>query len=335
MAKEHPRTEATVSRRALLTAAGATGVAALAGCVRKTEDRPGGGGNGGDDELSGSVTVTGSSTVYPVSLVMAEEFQKKHNLVNVSVDSTGTGGGFKNHFCTGNSDVNGASRPIQESEKEQCSGNGVTPVEFQIASDALTVAVNTEAKWVDCMSFDELAQIWKPDGAQKWSEVRDGWPDEQIELFGPASTSGTFDWFTENVIGEAGAHRKDYEATEEDNIIIQGIEGSKFAMGYFGFSYYLENKDRVKAVEIKQKGSGDCIEPSIENAKSGDYPLARPLFIYPAKEALSNATVEAFIRFYIEKAETDLVADVGYVPISPELRDENLEELDSIVNQEQ
>ena len=335
MPQQHSESETTSSRRELLTAVGGVGLAALAGCTRGSNAAAGGDGSGDTttkEQLHGSVTITGSSTVYPVSLAMAEEFQKQHQQVNISVDSTGTGGGFKNHFCTGNSDLNGASRPIKDSEVQQCESNDVTPLEFQIAGDALTVAVNNEADWVDCMTFEELAQIWKPNGAQKWSDVRDDWPDAPLELYGPASTSGTFDWFTENVVGEAGAHRGDYEATEEDNIIIQGIEGSKHAMGYFGYAYYKENTDRVKAVEIKKDDGGSCTKPSLDNAKSGDYPLARPLFIYPAKQSLTDETFRAFMRFYLKKVETDLVKEIGYVPSSKSQRDENLDKLESAIS---
>ena len=321
-----------VTRRKLLAAAGGIGAAALAGCTRSTT-----GGGGGDQtstqgqSLSGSISIKGSSTVYPISLAMAEEFQAEHGGVNVSVDSTGTGGGFKNFFCTGNSDINDASRTITQSEQEQCQSNGVEPVEFQIAGDALTVVVNNDADWVDCVTFDELAQIWGPDGAQKWSDVRSEWPDEEFDLFGPASTSGTFDWFTEHVVGEAGQHRDDYEGTEEDNIIVQGVQDSPYAMGYLGYAYYTENSDRVKAVSVKQESGGTCTPPSLENAKDGSYPLARPLFIYAAQDALSRRPVQEFMRFYIEQAETDLVSEIGYVPESVELRDRNLEKLEQAI----
>jgi phosphate transport system substrate-binding protein len=335
---------AVSSRRKLLVSAGTVGVAAFAGCVGGSEN--GTNQNDGSEDntdgnseqstedseeqnLSGDITITGSSTVYPVSVAMAEEFQKKHSDLTISVDSTGSGGGFKNHFCPGNSDINGASRPIKDSEKEQCSKNDVKPVEFNIAGDALTVAVNKEADWVDSLTFDELAQIWGPEGAQKWSDVRDEWPDEEFELYGPASTSGTFDWFTENVVGEPGAHRSDYEATEEDNIIVKGIEGSESAMGYFGFAYYKENKDRVKAVKIAEEDKSEAVEPSLDNAKTGDYPMARPLFIYPAAKSIQEKTqVREFLRFYLEKAETDIVKQIGYVPSSEQQRDENLSKLE-------
>ncbi|WP_101294505.1 PstS family phosphate ABC transporter substrate-binding protein [Halegenticoccus soli] len=327
-----------VSRRKFLIASGAVGAVGLAGCTENTGGDNGGGDNsGGDDsgsgnggeDLSGDVIIKGSSTVYPVSQAMAEEFQKQHSNVNVTVDSTGSGGGFKNHFCPGNADINGASRPIKDSEVEQCSSNDVEPVEFQIAGDALTVAVNKNADWVDCMSFDQLKQIWEPNGAQKWSDVNPEWPDKEFELYGPASSSGTFDWFTENVIGESGAMREDYEPTEDDNTIIQGIQGSETAMGFFGYAYYEENKDAVKALKIKKDDSGTCTAPSLDNAKSGDYPMARPLFIYGAKSSIQEKPqVEAFLEFYLNKAETDLVKKVGYVPSSAEQRDKNLQKLE-------
>lgn len=325
------------SRRKFLVATGAIGATALAGCIGENGDSGSQGTTEGESDgsgsqgLSGDITITGSSTVYPVSVAMAEEFQKKHSGISISVDSTGSGGGFKNHFCPGNSDVNGASRPIKDTEKDQCGSNGVEPVEFHIAGDALTVAVNNDADWVDSLTFDELTQIWGPDGAQKWSDVRDDWPDEEFELYGPASTSGTFDWFTENVVGEAGAMRSDYEATEEDNIIVQGIEGSDAAMGFFGYAYYKENTDRVKAVKIAEEDVSKAVEPSLDNAKSGDYPMARPLFIYPAAESIKQKDqVYEFLKFYLEKAETDIVKQIGYVPSSVEMRDDNLSKLEDV-----
>ncbi|USZ67666.1 PstS family phosphate ABC transporter substrate-binding protein [Halorussus salilacus] len=324
------------SRRKFLVGTGALGAAALAGCIGEN-----GGGSGGSDTeteeggsgLSGDVTVTGSSTVYPVSVAMAEEFEKENEEVDISVDSTGSGGGFENHFCPGNSDINGASRPITEEEEENCGENDVDPREFQIASDALTVVVNTESD-IESITFDELAQIWEPDGAETWSDVRDDWPDEKLELYGPASTSGTFDWFTENVVGEAGSHRDDYEPTEDDNKIIEGVEGSENAMGYLGYSYYQENSDRVKAVNVAEEDVSNAVKPNLENAKSGDYPMARPLFIYPAAESIQEKDqVYEFLKYYIEQSETDIVSEIGYVPANADLRDQNLDELDEIRNE--
>jgi phosphate transport system substrate-binding protein len=309
--------QSIVSRRRVLGAAGGAVTLSLAGCL------------GGGDGLTGEVVITGSSTVYPISNAMAEEFKRENPDVTVSVDSTGTGGGFENNFCPGNSDVNGASREITSAEQSNCQNNGVEPIEFQVGGDALTVAVNNENDWVDCVTEEELKQIWQPGGAQMWSDVRDEWPDEPFELYGPASTSGTFDWFTENIIGEAGSHRDDYEASEDDNRLIQGIKGSQYAMGYFGYAYYMENQDSIKGLAID--GGNGCSEPTLENAQAGNYPLARPLYIYVAKESLGNEAVQEFVRFYIERTDSELVSDIGYVPVDESTRDENLDKLESAI----
>jgi phosphate transport system substrate-binding protein len=309
--------QSIVSRRRVLGAAGGAVTLSLAGCL------------GGGDGLTGEVVITGSSTVYPISNAMAEEFKRENPDVTVSVDSTGTGGGFENNFCPGNSDVNGASREITSAEQSNCQNNGVEPIEFEVGGDALTVAVNNENDWVDCVTEEELKQIWQPDGAELWSDVRDEWPDEPFELYGPASTSGTFDWFTENIIGEAGSHRDDYEASEDDNRLIQGIKGSQYAMGYFGYAYYMENQDSIKGLAID--GGNGCSEPTLENAQAGNYPLARPLYIYVAKESLGNEAVQEFVRFYIERTDSELVSDIGYVPVDESTRDENLDKLESAI----
>jgi len=319
-----------VSRREFVAGSGAVGAVALAGCVENTRRTTEDGGSGG--QSSREVVVKGSSTVFPISDTMAEAFMEDNPTVNVTVDSTGTGGGFENWFCAGDADLNGASRPITDSEVEQCAGSDVEPVEFQIAGDALTVAVNNEADWVDCMSFDELRQIWREGGATKWSDVRDDWPDEEIELYGPASTSGTFDWFNENVVGEDTKHTTEYQPTEEDETIVQGIENSETAMGYFGYAYYSSNSEAVKAVNVRQSADGECTPPSLENAKDGSYPLARPLFLYAAESALQRDAVYEFVEYYIEQAETGTVTDIGYVPSSADQRDANLETLEETVS---
>jgi phosphate transport system substrate-binding protein len=320
----------SVSRRSLLAAGASAFTITIAGCMSDENPNEGsGGGNGdessGDSSGSGDIVITGSSTVYPVSVAMAEEYQREND-VQISVDSTGTGGGFENHFIPGNSDINGASRPISEEEQQATEENDVNPIEMQVASDALTMAVNNENDWVDCMSFEELAAIWEPEGAETWAEVNPDWPDEPFELYGPASTSGTFDWFTENVIGEAGSHRSDYEGTEEDNIIVQGIEGSEYALGYFGYAYYQESEEAIKGLEID--GGEGCTEPTLENAQDESYPMARPLFIYVAEESLQNSAVADFVRYYIENSSSDLVSDIGYVPVSEEIAEENLSALE-------
>jgi len=321
-----------VSRREFIVGSGVTATLGLAGCVQRT-DGNGGDSSGGGDSLSGEVIVKGSSTVFPISDAMAENFMGEHDEVNVTVDATGTGGGFNNWFCAGDSDLNGASRAITSAEEEQCSGNDVSPVEFQVGGDALTVAVNNDATWVDCMSFDELRQIWMEDGVQNWSDVRDEWPDQELQLYGPASTSGTFDWFNANVVGEDTKHTTDYQPTEEDETIVQGIRDNEGGMGYFGYAYYSSNSEDVKAVNVKAESGDSCSSPSLTNAKDGSYPMARPLYLYVAESALQDEVVYEFVRYYIENSETELVEEIGYVPASADLRDENLSTLEEIAGE--
>lgn len=328
----------SLTRRGLLAGAGATGVAMVAGCTSANQGDSNGGDTNNDesgsgDSLSGDIEISGSSTVFPLAEAVAEQFQKDHQDVNISVKSTGSGGGFKNHFCPDRSDFNNASRPMKDSEKEQCEENGVGWHELKIATDALTVVVNNEADWVDCITVDELKQIWKPDAAQKWSDVREGWPDKDFDRYGAAETSGTFDYFTEAIIGEEGSHTPDYQPTEQDNLIVQGVQGNTYGIGYFGFSYYYNNPDQVKALEVDD-GTG-CVAPSLDTAKNGEYtPLARPLFTYPAKSSLEEEHVAEFARFLVKQsANEDLVAGkVGYVPNSQEEMQTQLDELNSVID---
>lgn len=330
-----------VSRRQLLAGVGATGLTIVAGCTSAnqgdatptTDDGNSDGGNSGDAELSGDIEISGSSTVFPLAEAVAEQFQKENPQVNISVKSTGSGGGFKNHFCPDRSEFNNASRPIKDSETQQCQENGIEPHEIKVATDALTVVVNNDADWVDCMTVEELKRIWKPDPVTKWSEVRDGWPDEPIDRYGAAETSGTFDYFTEVVVGEDGSHTSDYQPTEKDNLIVQGVQGNQYAIGYFGFSYYYNNPDQVKAVKV-DSGEG-CVGPSLDTAKSGQYsPLARPLFTYASKRALKERHVAEFARFYTEQsANEELVAGrVGYVPNSEEEMQTQLDQLNEVID---
>ncbi|MFC4542641.1 PstS family phosphate ABC transporter substrate-binding protein [Halosolutus amylolyticus] len=313
----------TVSRRKFLASSGAMGAVAVAGCSETDSDDTG---NGGSEDLSGEVRITGSSTVFPVSDAMAERFMDEYPHVNVTTDSTGSGGGFENHFCPGDSDINGASRPVKDEELSQCDENGVTPIEMQVAGDALTMAVSPENDWVDCMSYDEMAQIWGENGAEMWSDVNSDWPDEPFDLYGPDTTSGTYDWFSENVNG--GGHTDQHEGTEDDNIILEALQQNPYAMGYFGFAYYAENEDRVKAVEVKENEGDDCVAPSLDAASEGDYPMARPLFIYPSEEALEREEVRTFVEFYIENTSADWIgSDVGYVPANDDLVQENLDKI--------
>ena len=263
------------------------------------------------EELTGSIKVAGSSTVYPVTVAVAEEFNRIHPNVEIPVQSTGTGGGFSNFFIPGKTDINDASRGIKDSEIADAEANGITPLEFQVAIDGLTIVANKDNP-VDDITVEQLAHIWRPENpAQKWSDVDSSWPDLEFELYGPTAASGTFDYFTEEVVGEEKSSRSDYQGTEQDNTIIQAVSGSPAAMGYLGMAYYLENKDLVKALRV------NGVAPSIETAKSGEYsPLARPLYIYVAKESLKRPEVEAFVRFYLEQISTDLVREVGYVPMT-------------------
>jgi phosphate transport system substrate-binding protein len=326
------------SRRKFVAATTSTvGALALAGC---TENQ--GSGDDGGDGLSGTIDIAGSSTVFPLATAMSEGFTTEdldrdvfHPDVDINLQSTGSGGGFANHFCPGLTQFNNASRPIKPEEESACSGNDVEPVELTVATDALTVIVNNDANWVDAMTVEDLATIWSGDEQpETWADVNSDWPDEPLELFGPSDASGTYDYFIEAIIGEEGSHRQDYSATEQDRTIIQGVEGSQYAMGYMGFAYYSENTDRVKALAIDD-GDG-AVEPSLETAKSGEYtPLSRPLFTYPSKAALAEEHVAEFARYWIENSTSqDIVADrVGYVPLDDEQQSEQMDTLESAIEE--
>ncbi len=262
-------------------------------------------------ELSGSITSDGSSTVFPVTQAVSEEFLSVAADVQVSVDTSGTGGGFE-RFCAGEIDIANASRAMEDDEREACAGAGVDFYEFTIARDGLTVVVNAENDWVDCMTVDQLNQLWAPDSqVTSWADLNPDWPDEEIALYGPGTDSGTFDYFTDVVNGEEGASRTDYEPSEDDNVIVQGVAGDQFALGYFGLAYYLENQDSLKALQID--GGNGCVEPSAERVADGSYtPLSRPLFIYVNAASLERPEVQEFIRFYLANASA-LAGEVGYV----------------------
>lgn len=278
-------------------------------------------------ELSGSVKIAGSSTVYPISVAVAEEFNHIHPDVEIPIQSTGTGGGFKNFFIPGKTDINDASRPMKDSEKESAMANGIEALEIQVATDAITVVVSPEADWVDDITVEQLNIIWRPENpAMKWSDVDPSWPDETIELYGPTSASGTFDYFTDEINGEEGASRSDYQGTEQDNTIVQAVSNSRYAIGYFGMAYYLENQDKVKALKV------EGVAPSLESAKSGSYtPLARPIFIYVSKQALARPEVEEFTRFYIRQTNTEMISQIGYVPLTDAEMQANLDAFEAVV----
>jgi len=329
-----PRRTHTFSRRALLGSLGGLGGAGLAGCTQRnpnlgsTAEPTSDGTGGGSETLSGDINIAGSSTVFPLATAMSERFEEIYPEIDVSLQSTGSGGGFANYFCTGQTDFNNASRPIQSEEEDQCAGNDVEPVELKVATDALTVIVSNDNDFIEQgLTVEQLYEIWSEESsAETWADVDEAWPDEPLELYGPSDASGTYDYFNEAVIGEEASHRQDYSPTEQDRTILQGVAGSQYAIGYLGFAYYSQNRDSVRAVPIKD-GDGDYVEPSLETALEGEYtPLSRPLFTYPKVSALRNEYVEAFARFWIDNStDESIVADeVGYVPLSEAERERML-----------
>ncbi|MFC7193770.1 PstS family phosphate ABC transporter substrate-binding protein [Halosimplex aquaticum] len=288
---------------------------------------------GSSETLSGDIRISGSSTVYPVAQTVSRRFQSPdfagHEDVSFNLTRDGSSGGFENVFIPGDSDINNSSRPISQEEVQRCRDNGFEPVEFFIAQDALTIVVNNNADWLDSISLEDLKAIWSPDTApETWADVNSDWPDEPIDLYGAATTSGTFDYFTEAVVGEEGKIREDFEGTEQDDLIAQGVSGSEYAMGYLPFAYYTNNPDTVKALSVSEGGS-DPVEPSLEGAQSGNYPLARPLFFYANMNKLQDKNhLQEFIRYYINQADEDYVAnEIGYVPSSSQMVEDNLSNL--------
>jgi phosphate transport system substrate-binding protein len=277
----------------------------------------------GTQSLAGTIEIDGSSTVFPITMAVAEEFQKIHPDIRVNVAVSGTGGGFK-RFQVGETDINDASRPIKSSEAEECANNGVEYIEFTIAIDGLAVIVNPQNNWVDYLTVEELNMIWKPESTvDSWDDVRSEWPSQPIHLYGPDTDSGTFDYFTDVINGDEGVSRADYTASADDNVLVQGIAGDPNALGYFGYAYYAENTDKLKIVPI-DSGSGPVI-PSDQTVKAGQYtPLARPIFIYVNKASLSTDIVNKFVEFYMQNAE-QLVAEVGYTPQPSSVYQQNLE----------
>ncbi|MBN9555562.1 MAG: phosphate ABC transporter substrate-binding protein PstS family protein [Alphaproteobacteria bacterium] len=267
------------------------------------------------------VLIDGSSTVYPISEALGEEFQKSSG-TKVTAGLSGTGGGFKK-FCRGETDISGASRPIKKEEIELCKQNGVEYIELPVALDALAVIVNPDNAFVDCMTVAELKTIWQP-GAQgkvtTWKQVRASWPNEPLKLFGAGTDSGTFDYFTAAINGKEHESRGDYTATEDDNVTITGVSGDKDALGYLGLAYVTENAGKVKPVPIRQ-ADGKCVLPSVQAARDATYqPLSRPLFYYVNKKyADERPHVREFIKFAFNPAESEkLVGEVGYVPLPAE-----------------
>ena len=282
----------------------------------------GGGGSG-----SGVITADGSSTVGPFTTKAAEDF-KASGGVDVTVGISGTGGGFE-RFCAGETDISNASRAIKDEEATICSENGVEYVEFQVATDALTNVVNSENDWAKCLTVEQLNAVWKPGSeVSNWNQIDPSYPDVPLKLYGAGTDSGTFDYFTDAINGEEGASRSDFSPTEDDNVTVQGVSGDKGALGYFGFSYFEENQDTLKALEVD--GGGGCVVPSIESAQDGSYtPLSRPLFMYVKKSSLADTEGLAdFVRFTLENEQT-IAEEAQFVPLNQEQIDEQLQKLEN------
>lgn len=314
-------------KRTLVTTAALTALAlTLTACGAKTEaTKP-----GADKQepakqegpkLSGEIKIDGSSTVGPVSMAVAEEFMKKNKDVKVPVGISGTSGGFKK-WVKGEIDIAGASRKIKDSEKEEATKSGIEGLELPVAYDGLSVVVNKDNAFLKCITTAELKKIWDKDSTvKKWNEVNPAWPAEEIKLYGPGTDSGTFEYFTEAINGKAKQSRADYTASEDDNVLVQGVAGNKGAMGYFGYAYYIENKAKLRAVPI-DAGKG-CVEPTDETIGNLSYPLARLIYIYPSTKSLARPEVKEFVKFYMQNG-AQLSKQVGYTPLPAKMYEENL-----------
>lgn len=277
---------------------------------------------GGSSTASGTATVTldGSSTVFPISEAVAEEFQKQHANIRVTVGISGTGGGFQK-FCRAETDISDASRPIQPTEMEACRQAGIGFIELPIAYDGIAIIVNPKATWINDITVAELKTLWAPEAQGKvstWSQVRAGWPDREIHLFGAGVDSGTYDYFTQAVVGKEGASRGDFTSSEDDNVLVQGVTSDEYALGFLPFAYFEENRDKLKLVPVDDgnaaNGAG-AIVPTVETIKTGTYqPLARPIFVYVSDKALARPEVAQFMNFYLTDGGK-LAEEVGYVPL--------------------
>ncbi|HEU0248710.1 MAG TPA: PstS family phosphate ABC transporter substrate-binding protein [Gaiellaceae bacterium] len=303
-----------MSSRALAVVFVSAAALALAGC-------------GGGDSSSGRViSADGSSTVGPFTTKAAEDF-KAQGGVDVTVGISGTGGGF-DRFCADETDISNASRPIKDEEAAMCADNGVEYVELEVATDALTNVVNSENDWVTCLTVEQLNAIWKPGSTvSNWNQVDPSYPDVPLKLYGAGTDSGTFDYFTDAINGEEGASRTDFSATEDDNVTVQGVSGDRGALGYFGFSYYEENQDKLEALEVD--GGTGCVAPSVESAQDGSYtPLSRPLFMYVKLSSLETTDGLAdFVRYTLENAAA-IAEEAQFVPLNQEQVDAELQKLE-------
>jgi phosphate transport system substrate-binding protein len=277
---------------------------------------------GGFEEaaLSGRIQIDGSSTVAPLMSLAAERFRREEPGVRIAVGVSGTGGGFE-RFCRRETDLSNASREISDEERELCSKNGVSFFDIQVANDGISVVVNKANTWAECLTVDQLKKIWEPGSkVSSWKDIDSSFPDEKLSLYGAGTDSGTFDYFTETIVGEAGKSRSDYTPSEDDNVTVRGVSGEKGALGYFGLSYYLENQGKVRALEID--GGDGCVAPSVETVQDGSYtPLSRPLFVYINEDRLAEKpAVDPFLTFVLDR-EPRLARDAKFVPMRQEQLD--------------
>ena len=314
-ARKRTAARRTSAAAAVVALFGCAAALLAGGCNRSQDTAPTtASSSGGSGTLTGDIKIDGSSTVFPLSEAYAEEFMKVNTGVKVTVGSSGTGGGFKK-FGSGETDISGASRPIKTSEAEDCQKNGVEFVEIPIAFDGLSVVVNPKNTWASSLTVAELKKIWEPGSkVSNWSQVRAGFPNQPIKLYGAGTDSGTFDYFTDAICGKEGASRSDYTASEDDNTLVTGVAGDPGALGYFGYAYFEQNREKLKLVAVGD-AAGAAIAPSPETIQNGTYqPLARPLFLYVSKSALARPEVQAYVKYFLSEGRA-LVKDVGYVPL--------------------
>ena len=316
--------------RLRLTALSGAAVLALGLAACGNSDDTGGSSSDGAS-VSGTIRIDGSSTVGPLTEAAAEAFQGENTDVRVTVGTSGTGGGFEK-FCAGETDISDASREIEDDEIAACRDSGIAYEAFQVANDGISVVVNPENDWAQCLTVEQLKTIWNTGSKVKsWKDVDPSFPDEELTLYGPGTDSGTFDFFTDKINGEEGASRSDYNATEDDNVTVQGVSGDKGGLGYFGLSYLEQNGDKLKGVEVD--GGRGCVAPSSETVQDGSYaPLSRPLFIYVKADSLRKAEVEAFVEYYLANT-ADLAEQALFVPLTDEQQTELQPKLDALKQQ--
>ena len=314
-------------RNRLIAALAVSGTLAFGLAACGDDDNTSANGGGTESSLSGKIAIDGSSTVFPFAQAAAEEFQKENPGVEITVGSSGTGGGFEK-FCKGETDISDASRPIKDEEVELCETGGVETKELVVANDGIAVVTNPALK-AQCMTTDQLAKLWKDDSVTSYDDLGVDGLSGDVSLYGPGTDSGTFDYFTDEINGEEGVSRKKYQASEDDNVLVQGIQGDDQALGYFGFSYYEANADKLNLVAID--GGDGCVKPSLETIQDGSYkPLGRPIFMYPSAEAAKRPEVAAFLTYLNENAET-IATNAKMVPLNAEQKATAKSEIDSIL----